>query len=129
MTLKECIAQICQLRSPSAEASLLIGYISQCEQRIKTEIIDASADGAEYTFDRYDELTPEDTVLLANDPYGEVYVWYALYMLDTARNNTVSANNSYAMFTDAWNRFAAFRRRTHTPPSDGMHSDIYGIKR
>lgn len=127
MTLKECVANVQLMRSPSPDSATVINYIAQCEQRIKTEIIDNSADGADFVFDKYSQLTPEDTVLLAPDPYGEAYVWYALYMIDSVRNNTVNANNSYSMFTDAWNRLAAYWRRNHTPPADKMHSGIYGI--
>lgn len=128
MTLKECVANVRKMRSPSVDDATIINYINQCEQRIKTEIADNSADGAKYVFEEYTELTPRDTVLLAPDPYGETYVWFCLYMIDLARNNTVNANNSYSMFTDAWRRLAAFWRRNHTPPTDTVHSSVYGIK-
>ena len=115
------------MRAPAVEAPRIINSIQHIEQRVKKEIIDAAADGDSYTFTDYTAASPEDTVLLAPDPYSEIYVWGCIYAIDLLRNNAANANNSYAMFTDAWSRLAAYWRRNHTPPTDGMHSSIYDI--
>lgn len=127
MTLKECISQVQQMRAPAVEAPRIINSIQRIEQRVKKEIIDAAADGDSYTFTDYTAASPEDTVLLAPDPYSEIYVWGCIYAIDLLRNNATNTNNSYAMFTDAWDRFAAYWRRNHIPPENKLHSDIYDI--
>lgn len=127
MTLKECVANVAEMRSPSADAATIIKYIALLERRIKTEIFDRAVDGDKYNCTDYTETTPEDTVLPVPDAYCEVYVWYCLYMLDLARNNSVNANNSYSLFTESWDRLASYWRRNHPPKGNAVSSGIYGI--
>ena len=66
-------------------------------------------------FHGYDENTPQDTVLIAPEPYDDLYIYFMQMQIDYFNGEYDKYNNSAQMFQSAYDAFKNYWNRTHTP--------------
>ena len=111
MTIKEAVTRFdteCKNNTPTHLKLIWLSYI---DSLIHKEIILTHENPFPVSFDGYDTDTPEDTVLLANEPYSELYIRYLimkndLYLFDISRynNDAVLFSSAYRDFENAYNK-------------------------
>lgn len=95
-----------------------IRWLSTLDGAIKKEIIDQHEGAETDGFPGYDEETPLETELLAQEPYGRpLYLRYLEMQMDYYNGETARYNNSQTMYQAAYAAFARWYHRTHRPLS------------
>lgn len=115
MTIREALNKIDMQKPNSYSQDEKIEWLSRLDQIIKKEIIDTHEGGEDIPFEKYDKDTDLDTVLLAPEPYDEVYLRYLETQIDYTNNEYGRYNNSLAMYKAAYGSFRNFYNREHLP--------------
>ena len=95
MTLYDAVELFDREHPNKAPFSLKIQWLSQLDYKIYTEIL--ALRGYD-EFNGYTLETPQDTVLLAPDSFGEVYGYYLKMSLDLHNSEIDRFNNSAMLF-------------------------------
>lgn len=93
-------------------------WLNELDGRVIHEILSAHTPNAGETVPESAEYTDEnmDSVeLLIPEPYTEVYFYWLQSKIHYRNQEFNYYQNTYAMFNQAWQDFANFHRRTHTP--------------
>lgn len=106
MTINEIITAV-KRRTPNqyTEADML-RWLSRAENLIFKEIYQTHEDAPIQSFDGYTESTPQDTVLLATEPYDEMYLHYLNAQIHLANAEINKYNNEITLFNTV---FLAYR--------------------
>lgn len=111
MTIIEAINQIDILKPNTYSQEDKIKWLSTLDGIIKREIIDTHEGADKIVFDGYNEDTPIDTVLLVTAPYDDIYIKWLEVQIDYANadygkyaNSMIMYNNSYAAYSNFYNR-------------------------
>lgn len=115
MTILEAINKIDSLKPNSYSQPEKLGWLSNIENRIHTEILKTHEPVPEEAFVPFDESTPLDTVLTAPSPYDELYIYWLAAQIDMWNRETASYNNSIIMFSNAYTDYANYYNREHRP--------------
>ena len=118
MKLIEAINAIDALKPNGYTQAEKLRWLSTLDGMLQTELI-AVHEGAEARpFSGYDEDTPPETELLAQEPYGrELYLKYLESQIDCYNGETARYNNSMTMYQAAYTAYARWYNRTHLPLS------------
>ena len=108
MTLGEAIARADELCPNAFSRSRKVEWLSQAEGLLGCEM-----PGLPEV--RYDDRTPEDTVLLAPEPWDRLYIHWLESRMDYANGEYEKYNNSNAMYTAELRGFRNYRTRTILP--------------
>lgn len=119
MTINEAITQIDSLKANTYTPADKIGWLSRVDSMIKKNIIDTHEGGEAIQFEGYSEETDPDKVLLAPEPYDELYLRYLEAQIDYTNGEYAKYNNSILMFNAAYKAYASFYNRDHMPKSSG----------
>ena len=115
MTISEAIAKVNEIK-PNAYLQLIkIGWLSTLEWIIMRDIVETHEDSSEVEFNGYNENTPLETVLIAPDPYDEIYVRWLEAQIDYTNGEIGKYNNSMAMFNTSMESFRNYYNRKHLP--------------
>ncbi len=119
MTLEKAIFQADELKPNQVSRAQKIEWLSHLDRRVFKEILSAHAPGEETprAFSAYTQETPPDTVLLAREPYDDIYLYYLEMQIDLNNLEYDKYNNSLLLFTNAWGQFARAYHREHAPLS------------
>ena len=118
MTIQNAIALADELWPNSYSAALKIGWLSELDGLIFTEIV-SRFEGAPENFEGYAEAE-QNAELLAPYPYAqELYTCFLRCRIDRENGETDAYNVSAVHFNNAWQAFADWYTRTHTPKSAG----------
>ncbi len=113
MRLEEALS-ICDRMGPNAfRDEDKIRWLSELDGRVTREIGDVHE--GSWTFEGYDEDTPPCTVLIVPEPYSEIYPLYLAAKIDFMNAEFARYNNSVALFNAAYEDYAAYYKRTHSP--------------
>lgn len=122
MTVNEAIAQVDTLKPNAYSTGEKVRWLSELDGQITDEILRRVAGGAAERFIPYDALLDGssalldgDTELIATGTYADLYVKYLCAQVDYHNGEWTRYNNSAAMFSAAWDGYAAYMRRTHPP--------------
>lgn len=115
MTIREALNKIDAQKPNSFTQDEKIEWLSRLDGTIKHEIIDTHEGGEDVVFGGYNAETDLDTVLLAPEPYDEVYLRFLETQIDYTNNEYGRFNNSNAMFKAAYSSFRNFYNREHLP--------------
>ena len=115
MTLGEAITRLDELKPNGFSRGQKIYWLSALDAAVKAEIIDSHEGGGERSFVPYDERSADDTPLLVEPPYDEVYLRYLEAQIDYANGEYDRFNNSNAMYAAAYTAFARAYNRSHLP--------------
>lgn len=120
MTISEAIAEVDHLKPNMYGEKEKVRWLSRLDTRIQRDILDThetSEDDGLPEFDGYTDDTSGDTVLLAKEPYDEMYVHWLSAQIDYANRELESFNSSNAMFESVFASFRNYWNRTHMPKS------------
>ena len=119
MTIAEVISKVDALKPNTYKQKDKIGWLSDLDARVKTQIIDAHERRDPVYFYGYDEETDLDTELLVPKPYDEMYLRWLEAMIDYHNSDDDRYNNAIILFNNAYEGFKKHYTRTHMPISRG----------
>lgn len=107
--------EICDRQKPNGyEREDKIHWLDQLDRRIFRELV-ATHEGGRETFGGYTPYTDDDTELLADEAYAELYVKWLFAQIDFANAEMQRYNNSVTMFNTLYNAYADWYNREHMP--------------
>lgn len=114
MKIYEAI-EICDRQKPNGYTREdKIHWLDQLDRRIFREIISTHEGGVE-EFRGYAPDVDDDTGLLAEEAYGELYVKWLFAQIDFANAEMQRYNNSVTMFNALYKGYADAYNREHLP--------------
>ena len=118
MKIIEAINAIDALKPNGYTQAEKIRWLSTLDGFLHQEIVVPHEGADELPFSAYDEDTPPETELLAQEPYGrELYLKYLEAQIDYYNGETARYNNSMTMYQAAYTAFARWYNRTQLPRS------------
>ena len=126
MTIAEAIARANELKPNVFKDNIKRDWLSDLDSTVMIEIIRTHEGDEEYTgFAGYDDSTDGSTVLLAPEPYSDMYVLWLISKIDFYNGEFDRYSNTAAEWGAKYRDFADFWNRTHTPK--GVHyMNYYG---
>lgn len=124
MTLREAIARVKMLKSPSIPDADLIRVISQTEAEILRKIVFPRAETIE--FNGYTDADM-DKNLQAPFPFDDIYLWGCVKYIDVLENQAEAMNNSERRYKEILGELAAWWVRTHRYPPEHVGSPWWGV--
>lgn len=118
MTIATLLAKVDRLKPNQVAEADKIAWLSDCDTYIFKSIIQTHEpeETTPETFAGYDSETDKaTTVLLAETPYDELYVYWLYMQIDLANMELNKYNNDVTLYNSAIDKYAAFYNRTHAP--------------
>ena len=122
MTLQRVLDKTDEMKSSDMSRDTRIEFINEIEGKVHAEIIMANAHlEAEETCPSYSAemegqvLEDGEEELLVPAPWDMLYVYWLMCQIDLQNREMESYNNDRALFENAWEEYASYRRRTHMP--------------
>lgn len=119
MTIDEAISKVDALKPNTHKKEAKIGWLSNLDTRVKSQIIDAHVHNDPIYFYGYDDETDPDTELLVQAPYDEMYLRWLEAMIDYHNSDDDRYNNAIILFNNAYEGYKKHYTRTHMPISRG----------
>ena len=119
MKISEAISKVDALKPNNYAPEDKVGWLSTLDARVKTQIIDTHQHGDHIFFYGYDDMTDQETELLAPAPYDEMYLRWLEAMIDYHNSDDDRYNNAIMLFNNAYEGFKKHYTRTHMPISTG----------
>lgn len=110
MTLSEAIEQLDRLKPNAYGNTDKVRWLSELDGQITDELL-TRIQGGSAPFEGYsaDDL---DAQLIAEDRYADLYIKYLCAQVDYHNGEWTRYNNSAALFTAAYDAYAAYLRRS-----------------
>ena len=119
MTIDQALHTVDELKPNQIEKARKVAWLSKLDQRIYKELMCThtrkSAEEVPDEFSGYDQYTDPDTVLLAPEPFDEVYRFYLEMHIDLVNQEYDKYNNSAQLYINAWGELARDWNREHRP--------------
>ena len=115
MTIIEAIGIINAVKPNNYTELDKIGWLSEIETTIKTEVIDTHEGGEDIIFKGYDQDTNTDTKLLLSEPYDDIYIKWLEAKIDYHNAEYSKYNNAMVAFNNAYSSFERYYNRHHMP--------------
>lgn len=109
MTISEALQRFDALYPNAFEEEEKIRWLSTLDWTIKVEIIDTRR--SDVSFHGYNAETDQETNLLAEAPYDEMYLFWMQAMMDYHNGEMAGYNNSMAKFDDLYTKFRNWYNR------------------
>lgn len=119
MRISDAISTVDTLKPNNYTVEDKIAWLSTLDTRVKSQIIDAHQNKDPAYFYGYDDMIDQDTELLVQAPFDEIYLRYLEAMIDYHNSDYDRYNNSIMLFNNAYDGFKRFYTRTHMPVSHG----------
>ncbi len=119
MTIAEAISRVDELKPNNYSLEDKVGWLSTLDARVYSQIIATHAHGDHIFFYGYDDVADQETELLAQAPYDEMYLRWLEAMIDYHNSDDDRYNNAITLFNNAYEGFKRHYTRTHTPISHG----------
>ena len=119
MTIAEVISKVDALKPNTYTQEDKVGWLSNLDARVKSQIIDAHECKYPIFFYGYDDLIDLDTELLVPAPYDEMYLRWLEAMIDYYNSDDDRYNNAIILFNNAYEGYKKHYTRTHMPKSNG----------
>ena len=119
MTVNEAIARCDEMIGDNCGREAKLRWLSDVESMLYQEII-CTHEGF-YERKNWRPFCADDgeRELLAQDPYGELYVFYLMMRSHLLLQDMNQYNNAAALFASSYTSFADWYNRTHMPLSVG----------
>lgn len=121
MKISEAISTVDELKPNTYTPEDKVGWLSNLDHRVKTQIIDAHVCNEPIFFYGYDSIHDQETELLAPAPYDEMYLRWLEAMIDYHNSDDDRYNNAITLFNNAYEGFKKHYTRTHMPLSRGSN--------
>lgn len=115
MTINEAIGKLRDIKPTQYTNDVLVGWISEVEQKIWHESIcwhEETNGTPPWPYHPEEDL---DTVLLIPEPYSNVYIRYLEAQIDYHNGELVRYGNSMTMYNVALSEYTDWYNRTHMP--------------
>ena len=119
MTIAEVISKVDSLKPNTYTPEDKVGWLSNLDSRVKSQIIDTHESCHPMFFYGYDSLIDQDTELLVPAPYDEMYLRWLEAMIDYHNSDDDRYNNAIMLFNNAYEGYKKHYTRTHMPKSSG----------
>ena len=119
MTITEAITKVDTLKPNTYTTEDKIGWLSNLDARVKSQIIDTHECDKRVIFYGYDGLLDQETELLVSAPYDEMYLRWLEAQIDYHNGEDDRYNNSITMFNNAYEGYKRYYTRNHMPLSHG----------
>jgi hypothetical protein len=119
MTIAEAITKVDTLKPNTYTTEDKIGWLSNLDARVKSQIIDAHECDKPIIFYGYDSLLDQETELLVTTPYDEMYLRWLEAMIDYHNGEDDRYNNAIMLFNNAYEGYKRYYTRNHMPLSHG----------
>jgi len=113
MTIKEAVTRFDTECKNNTPPMLKLDWLSYIDSLIHREIILTHENPHPTAFAGYNADTPEDTVLLADEPYSELYIRYLIMKNDLYLSDISRYNNDAVLFASAYRDFENAYNKTH----------------
>ena len=113
MTIIEALTRFDNLKPNTYTTEEKIAWLSQVDGMIAREIMDTHE--TEFVFHGYDAETDTRTMLLADEPFDNLYLSWLESRVDYYNGEYNRYNNSNAVFTAEYTAFQNHFNRTHKP--------------
>ena len=118
MKIAEAISVVDELLPNSFTPEDKVGWLSNLDARVHSQIIAAHENDGQ-GFAGYDDMTDQDTALLAAAPWDAMYLRWLEAMIHYHNSDDDRYNNSITLFNNAYEGFKRHYTRTHMPTSRG----------
>lgn len=119
MTIAEVISKVDDLKPNTYTTEDKIGWLSNLDFRVRSQIIDAHENSDPVFFYGYNSLSDLETELLVPAPYDEMYLRWLEAMIDYHNSDDDRYNNAIILFNNAYEGYKKHYTRTHMPISKG----------
>ena len=118
MTIQAAIDMIDSLKVNMFPSHQKIAWLSDLDGMVWGEIITTHEGIPEgLAYESYDQNTSPDTVLLAPEPYTDIYKHYMAMQMDVANRDTNEYAKDKMLFNAAWQTLCDYWNRKHKPIS------------
>ena len=116
MTIREAIAEADRRADNAVSAEWKIVWLGRLDGQIYREILSAHRWETPLSgYTPYTPQTPEDTVLLAGEPYDEMYVFFLEAQIYYSQTEYNKYNNAMALFNRLYAAFRSYVNRQQMP--------------
>jgi hypothetical protein len=115
MKIADAIARIDELKHNTYSYSQKVGWLSRVDAMIKKHIIDTHKGSEKITFNGYTADTDPQTVLLAPEPFDEMYLRWMEAQIDYHNGEYGKYNQSIQMFKAEYNGYERWYNRNNMP--------------
>lgn len=120
MIIAEAIAQLDELKHNTYSYADKVAWLSKVDGMIKRHIIDTHEGGSAVTFAGYTPETDPQTVLLAPEPFAEMYIRFMEAQIDYHNGEYGKYNQSILMFKAEYNGYERWYNRNYMPIAGKM---------
>lgn len=113
MTLKDAITKFDAVCRNNIPAEIKVDWLSELDSSLHKEVFLTHENPFPTFFTPYNRDTPEDTILLIEDPYSNVYLKYLAMKKDLYYSDISRYNNDLALFTAAYADFENYYNSRH----------------
>ena len=115
MTVNEAITALDTLRHNNIPREVKIAWLSRLDGIIWREVISCHDGTDSAQFSGYDPESDGSEMLLAEEPYDEVYIEYLKMKVDAENAEISKYNNDAYLFNSALSSFKNYYNREHMP--------------
>jgi hypothetical protein len=113
MTVKQVLDTIKELKPNQFTDTVLVGWLSDLDKQIWTEIVSGRDIDGVTEPEAYDPVDDLQTELLVPSPYSDVYVKYLALQIDYWMGEGDRYNNSMVLYNLAYTNMASYYSRTY----------------
>ena len=128
MTIDKVIQLVDQQKPNGYSWEDKLHWLSKLDQMIFDEVISRHEDGPE-EFSGYTEGAADETKLLVDDAYADMYVKWLFAQIDFANAEISRYNNSVSMFNALYENYARSYTRRHMPKQEAYIKGARGWRR
>lgn len=119
MTIQEAITRIDEHLHNTYSQSDKIKWLSRADGIIYRNIIKTHMNSETAAFEGYDDNTALDTVLIATEPYSELYIRWLEAQIHYANGEYGKHNNAILEFNTEYEAYGDYYNRNYTPICSG----------
>ena len=130
MTIRQALTQVEQVKPNAVPDEVLVQWLNEVDQTIFKELVKTHEYGTELVFggyDRTDESSADSVVLLAPEPYSQLYVYYLCAQIDMQNQEFDLYRNNAALYNKAYSDYASYYNRKIMPVS-GARFNAWGVR-
>lgn len=115
MTIHQAIVRLDALKHNTYTDAEKRAWLSEIDGMIYENILKTHIPVPKEPFSGYNDSTPGDTMLLAQAPFDDIYLYFMQAMIDYYNDELIRFGNSNAVYRKRWEDYYRHYHRTHLP--------------